>query len=157
MFKKRSVPKKTRLLFVDEKNDLQSNIAEYFVREMYGDLYEVSSAGPKSDCVDCELISVMYQLGYDIRTYTSMDFGNEDLPQEYDYVIFLEKSTYDRVKDDIPFDAPQILHDFGRKENFDKATDDLELYECIKQFIETVRSWCEETFDDPERLKTLVV
>ena len=156
MFKRKSAPK-IRLLFVDENNDLQSNIAEYFVKEMYGDLYEVSSAGPKSDCVDCELISVMYPLGYDIRSYTSMDFGHEDLPKGFDYVIFLEKSTYDRVKDDIPFKAPQILHDFGRKENFEKATDDVELYECIKQLVENVGEWCKSTFADPEALKTMVV
>ncbi len=157
MFRKRSAQKKIRLLFVDAKNDLQSDIAEYFVKEMYGDIYDVSSAGPKSDCVDCELISVMYQLGYDIRTYTSMDFGHKDLPEEFDYVIFLEKSAYDEVKDTIPFKAPQILRDFGRKENFDKATDDLELYECIKEFIEKVREWCETTFADPENLKSMVI
>ena len=50
---------KIRVLLVDERNDLQSQIAEYFLKETYGDIYEIQSAGPQSDYIDCELISVM--------------------------------------------------------------------------------------------------
>ena len=156
MFKRSVSKNKPRILFVDERNDLQSQIAEYFVNQFYGTLYDAYSAGPTSDCIDCELISVMYQLDYDIRTYTSMDFNHEDLPKSYDYIIFLEKSTYDRVKDSMPWDAPMGLVDFGRKENFEDATDDLELFECYKRLIEKVRDWVSETFDDVSKVKALV-
>ena len=37
---------KVRIMFVDEMNDLQSQIAEFFVKEMYEDRYSVQSAGP---------------------------------------------------------------------------------------------------------------
>ena len=157
MFKKSKAVEKVKILLVDEFNDLQSQVAEYFIREMYGDLYEVHSAGPKFECIDCELVSVMYQLGFDIRAGRSKDFRAKEIPLHVDYILFLEKATYDRIKTVIPWDAPQILQDFGRKDNFDEATDDVELFECYKAFIEKVSAWVEETFADPERLKSMVI
>lgn len=147
---------KVKVMFVDEMNDLQSQIAQYFLNEMYGDMYEAYSAGPKWDCIDCELISAMYQEGYDIRAETAKDFRQKKLPGKLDYIVFLEKATYDRIKDVIPWDAPQILSDFGRKSDFD-ATDDCELFECYKKLIEKVRVWVQETFRDPAALGSLVI
>ena len=113
MFRKSKDSEKVKILLVDEYNDLQSQVAEYFIREMYGDIYDVHSAGPKFDCMNCELISVMYQLGYDIRSRRSKDFRDKKIPGKLDYIVFVEKATYDRIKDVIPWDAPQILQDFG--------------------------------------------
>ena len=157
MFRKSKGAEKVKILLVDELNDLQSQVAEYFINEMYGDMYEVQSAGPKFDHIDCELVSVMYQLGYDIRARRAKDFREKKIPAKLDYIIFLEKATYDRIKSVIPWDAPQILQDFGRKDNFEEATDDVELYECYKAFIEKVRVWVEETFDDPAKLASMVI
>ncbi len=157
MFRKSKGAEKVKILLVDELNDLQSQVAEYFINEMYGDMYEVQSAGPKFDYIDCELVSVMYQLGYDIRARRAKDFREKKIPAKLDYIIFLEKATYDRIKDVIPWDAPQILQDFGRKDNFEEATDDVELYECYKAFIEKVRVWVEESFDDPAKLASMVI
>lgn len=148
---------KIRVLLVDERNDLQSQIAEYFLKETYGDIYEVQSAGPTNDFIDCELISVMYQNGYDIRRWSSKKFSRKDIMQKIDYLVFLEKATYDRLKDDVPWEGPQLLKDFGRKENFESATDDKELYDCYVKLIESVRDWVVETFKDPEKLPEMVV
>lgn len=157
MFKKSKSGEKVKILLVDELNDLQSQVAEYFINEMYGDMYDVHSAGPKFDYIDCELISVMYQVGYDIRSWRAKDFREKAIPSKLDYIVFLEKATYDRIKDVIPWNAPHILKDFGRKDNFSEATDDAELAECYKAFIESVRVWVKETFADPENLKSMVI
>lgn len=157
MFRKTKIKRKIRILFIDEFNDLQSQIAEYFMKKMHNDVYDVFSAGPKCDCIDCELVSVMYQMGYDIRSMKAKDFNEKKIPCELDYVVFLEKITYDRIKNSIPWDAPKILMDFGRKDNFDKATNDIELAEYYKQFIENVRMWVEKTFTDFEKLKFMVI
>lgn len=149
-------PAKLKIMFVDEMNDLQSQIAEYFLNEMYGDLYEATSSGPKWDCIDCELISSMYQLGYDIRACSAKDFKSKKLPKKPDYIVFLEKATYDRIKDIIPWDSKQILKDFGRKAGFEKATDDLELFHCYCDLVEEVRVWVRDTFKDPASLESLV-
>ena len=146
---------KVKIMFLDEMNDLQSQIAEYFAKEFYSDKYEVWSAGPKFDFIDCELISVMYQNGYDIRAWNAKDFKAKKMPQKFDYLIFLEKSTYDRIKDTVPYDAKKICFDFGRKENFESATDDRELYDCYVKLIESVKDWVKENLRDPENLETL--
>ena len=157
MFRKSKGSEKVKILLVDEFNDLQSQVAEYFIKEMYGDIYDVHSAGPKFDCINCELVSVMYQIGYDIRAWRAKDFRDKKIPAKLDYIVFMEKATYDRITKVIPWDAPQIMVDFGRNENFEKATDDVELLECYKEFIEKIRSWVEETFADPEKLKSMVI
>lgn len=157
MFRKTKSKHKIKILFVDEFNDLQSQIAEYFIKKMYNDVYDVFSAGPKHNCIDCELVSVMYQMGYDIRSMKAKDFNEKEIPLELDYIVFLEKTTYNEVKDSIPRSAPKILVDFGRKDNFDKATNDIELVDHYKQLIENVRTWVERTFIDFEKLKSMVI
>ena len=153
--KKADKSDKTSILFVDEMNDLQSQIAEYFLTEMYGDIYEVRSAGPKNDHVDCELISVMYQNGHDIRRAVSKDFNAKNMI-EYDYVVFLQQRTYDRIHDAIPFKGKQILKDFGGRENFE-ATDDKELAKCYTDMIISVKEWIKETFSSSESLEKAVL
>ena len=156
MLKKKD-SRKIKIMFVDETNDLQSQIAEFFLHEFYSDTYEEYSAGPKQDCIDCELVSVMYQEGYDIRQERSKDFRDNTLPGKPDYIVFLEKATYDRIKDVIPWDAPQILMDFGRRSNFEGATDDAELAECYIKLIDRIKNWVKETFKDPATLDSRIV
>jgi len=147
--------KKISILFVDETNDLQSQIAEYFLNEFYHNVYDIRSAGPKYDCVDCELVAVMYQNGYDIRRATSKDFNaNNMIP--YDYVIFLQKATYDRIHEIIPHKGKQILKDFGSRADL-KATDDASLAACYIELVERVRTWIKETFSSPDDLEKLVI
>jgi protein-tyrosine-phosphatase len=147
--------KKISVLFVDEMNDLQSQIAEYFLTTMYPDVYEVRSAGPKYDFVDCELVATMYQNGHDIRRATSKDVNaNNMIP--YDFIVFLQKETYDRIHDVIPFAGKQILKYFGSRKDL-KATDDKELFECYTDLAERVREWVKGTFSSPENLEKLVI
>jgi len=147
--------KRTAVLFVDEMNDLQSQIAEYFLTALYPNVYEIRSAGPKHDHVDCELVALMYQSGYDIRRATSKDFTANNMIT-YDYVVFLQKATYDRIHGIIPFTGKQILKDFGSRADF-KATDDASLAECYLDLVERVRVWVKETFSSPENLDKMVI
>ena len=152
---RRADPNKVAVLFVDEMNDLQSQIAEYFLTEFYNDVYEVRSAGPKNDHVDCELVSVMYQNGHDIRRAVSKDFNAKNMIT-YDYIVFLQKDTYDRIRHAIPFKGKHILKDFGKREDF-RATDDLELAACYSNLTEAVREWVRESFSSPENLEKMVI
>ena len=146
---------KIAVLFVDETNDLQSQIAEHFLTEFYSDIYEIRSAGPKNDHVDCELVAVMYQNGHDIRRATSKDFAAKNMIK-YDYIVFLQKETYDRIREVIPFKGKHILKDFGSRADF-KATDDKELADCYTSLTEAVKEWVRETFSSPENLERLVI
>ena len=161
MFGKKKAAKKEEsskisVLFVDEMNSLQSQIAEHFLTEFYNDVYEVRSAGPKNDCVDCELVSVMYQNGYDIRRSVSKDFNAKTMLPEYDHIVFLQKETYDRIREKMPFEGKHTLKDFGKKEEF-RATDDVELAKCYSDLTEAVKEWVRETFSSPENLRKTVI
>jgi protein-tyrosine-phosphatase len=146
---------KVAVLFVDEMNDLQSQIAEHFLLEFYGDVYEVRSAGPRNDHIDCELISVLYQNGIDIRRATSKSFDAKTMI-EYDFIVFLQKETYERIRSVIPFNGKHILKDLGGKADF-KATDDKELADCYMNLTNAVRDWVKETFATPDDLEKLVI
>ncbi|AIZ57298.1 protein ArsC [Candidatus Methanoplasma termitum] len=150
--------KKVRVLFVEEKNDLVSQLAEHFTKEYFGNKYDVYSAGPKKDIIDCELISVMYQMGNDMRRQVSKDFKDRDYlrdEEDYDLIIFLQKSTFDEWAKRTPWQGKQILFELERTENF-QATDDLELANCYSELIDRVSSWVKENMADPGKLRTMI-
>ncbi|MCQ2069763.1 MAG: hypothetical protein MJZ68_01355 [archaeon] len=150
--------KKIKLLFVDELNNESSQLAEYFTRQLYPDLYDVYSAGPKHDIIDCDLLSVMYCRGDDLRNMISKDFDNmEHLPKDgdYDFIIWTEKGIYDRIAHKSPWQNKQCLVDFGCREKFN-ATDDAELAECFQDMADKIMMWVKENLKDPENLKNLV-
>ena len=156
MFKKKDT--KLRVLFVDQKNDFVSQIAEYFANKLYPDVYEVYSAGPEKDFIDCELISAMYQNGEDLRRQVSKDFKDKDFlreDEEYDYVVFLEKSTFDEWASKTPWKVKQILAPMRTRQEY-TATDDLELFQDYIRSMEEVRGWVKANMKDPETLKSLV-
>lgn len=158
ILKKNKNVKKTRILFVDSLNNLSSQLAEYYTNQIYGDLYEVYSAGPKKDIIDCDLLSVMYQRGEDLRNMVSKDFmDTKRLPEdaEYDFIIWTEKDVFDELHAQSPWAGKQILADMGKRSEFD-ATDDVELAYCLAEMADRVQAWVKENLADPETLKSLV-
>ncbi len=150
--------KKVRVLFVEQKNDYVSQIAEHFTNQLYSNTYEVYSAGPEKDIIDCEMISSLYQCGEDIRRQVSKDFKDRDYLREdedYDFVIFMEKATFDEWADKTPWKGKQILAPMRMRSEF-TATDDLELYNEYVAVMEQVRTWVSENMKDPEKLSSMV-
>ena len=158
MAKEKKDAKKTMVLFVDRLNDLPSQLGEYYTKKLYPDLYQVYSAGPKKDMVDCDLLSVMYVQGDDLRYQFSKDFfDTEHLPkgEPYDYVIYTQKDVFDELAHKSPWQGRQILAHKGSREEF-TCTDDAELADELRAMADRVRKWVEENMDDPEKLKALV-
>ncbi len=150
--------KKTIVLFVDSKNDLTSQLAEYYTKQLYPNLYEVYSAGPEKDIVDCDLLSVMYCQGDDLRLQTSKDFfDQEHLPkgEPYDYVVYTQKPVFDEFAKKSPWQGRQILAHLGTREEF-TATDDAELARDLLAMADRVREWVKSNMDDPAKLKAMV-
>lgn len=150
--------RKLRVLFVDSKNNLSSQLAEYFAKEMFPSKYEVFSAGPEHDIIDCDLLSVMYQRGIDIRNQVSKDFQDtKRLPQdaEFDIIIWTEKEIFDEIHSQSPWAGRQILADMGKRSEFE-CTDDAELAQCLSDLADRVEAWVKENMADPEKLKSLV-
>ncbi len=156
MLKKRE--NKVRVLFVEQKNDFVSQIAEYYVKKMFPDIYEAYSAGPEHDIVDCEMISSLYQNGEDLRRQVSKDFKDRDFLREdenYDYVVYLQKSTFDEWASRTPWKGRQILAPMRMREEY-TATDDLELFRDYTATMEEVKAWVKENMKDPATLAGLV-
>lgn len=150
--------RKLKVLFIDEKNDQTSQLAEFFTRKFYGDRYDVYSAAPEHDLVDCEMISVMYQMGEDMRRQISKDFRDRDHlrdDEDYDIVIYLRKNIFDEWAKRTPWQGKQMVFDLGTSADFD-ATDDLELAMCYADMIEKVRGWVKENMNDADKLRTMI-
>lgn len=150
--------KKAKVLFIDENNDQTSQLAEYFTRKFFDDRYEVYSAAPKHDLVDCEMISVMYQMGEDMRRQVSKDFRDRDYlrdDEDYDLVVYLRQNVFDEWAKRTPWQGKQIVYDLGSKDDFD-ATDDLELSMCYADMIEKVRNWVKDNMDDVDKLNSMI-
>jgi arsenate reductase (thioredoxin) len=157
MFKKPVI--KFRVMFVDQKNDSTSQLAEYFTRQMFSEIYDVYSAGPEHDIVDCDMISVMYQSGEDMRRQVSKDFKNTELLREdgdYDAVVYLAKTSFDEWASRTPWQGKQIFVDMGSVKDY-TATDDAELAIAYEKLIAKVRSWVSENMKDPNKLKMMMV
>ena len=158
MAREKKDAKKTMVLFVDRLNDLASQLGEYYTKQLYPNLYEVYSAGPKKDIVDCDLLSVMYCQGDDLRLQYSKDFfDTEHLPEgePYDYIVYMQKDVFDELAHKSPWQGRQILAHMGSREEF-KCTDDAELADELRAMADRVRKWVKENMDDPEKLKALV-
>ena len=157
MFGKKA-EKRTRILFLDRKNDYVSQLAEYFANQMYEERYEVYSAGFEHDIIDCDLISVMYQNGEDMRRQVAKDLKNQELlPKDnfYDFVVYLEKPIFEEYSKKSPWQGKQILAPMIAREDF-TATDDAELFEDYVKVIDQVREWVKENLKDTEKLSALV-
>lgn len=147
-----------RILFLDRKNDYVSQLAEYFTNQFYEGSYEVYSAGFEHDIIDCDLISVMYQNGEDMRRQVSKDLKNEELLPKglvFDYVVYMEQPIFDEYSKKSPWQGKQILAPMIAREDF-TATDDAELYDDYVKVIEQVKAWVKENLKDPKGLAALV-
>lgn len=158
LMNKQKNARKMRVLFVDSKNNLSSQLAEYFVNELYPTKYEAYSAGPEHDIIDCDLLAVMYQRGIDLRSMVSKDFQDtKRLPEdaEYDIIVWTEKEVFDELHGQSPWAGKQILADMGTRSEF-TATDDFELAQCLNELADKVCAWVKENMADPEKLRSLV-
>lgn len=135
--------KKRKVLFVDKKNNLQSQIAEYILEKDHSVLFESYSAGPEYDIVDCDLLPCMLSSGDDLRRHFSKSFeAVRDM--EFDYLVLLEDLPDEDLKR-APKHKKVIRHPFGGRSTF-QATDDFEMDECYKSLVEEIRAWVDITF-----------
>lgn len=158
MFGRKESKPKVRILFVESKNDFASQMAEYFARQLYDDRYEVYSAGPEKDIVDCDMISAMYESGEDIRRQISKDFKDRDFLREdedYDIVVYMDRPTFEEWSGRTPWKGRQLLADVRQRSDF-TATDDAELFDEYVRCMNEMREWVRANLADPEKLRSMV-
>lgn len=79
---------KTRVLFICTHNSARSQMAEGFLRHLYGDRYEAVSAGTEPSRVNPYAVRVMAEAGIDISGHTAKSIDAFD-DQDFDLAVTL--------------------------------------------------------------------
>lgn len=103
---------KKKVLFLCTHNSARSQMAEGFLRSVYGDLYEAYSTGVEATTVNPFAVMVMKEIGIDISGQYSKT------PQEYQDIIFDLAVT---VCDNAKAICPIIITNLERPTKLTKA------------------------------------
>ena len=133
---------KRRVLFICTHNAARSQMAEGLVRALYGNRYEVFSAGTDPGIVSPFAIKVMAEIGLDISSHYSksiQEFSN----QSFDYVV----TVCDHAKESCPFfpGGKKILHKSFEDPSSLTGTEE-EIMAGFRRVRNAIRSWIENEF-----------
>ena len=133
---------KRRVLFICTHNAARSQMAEGLVRALYGNRYEVFSAGTDTGIVSPFAIKVMAEIGLDISSHYSksiQEFSN----QSFDYVV----TVCDHAKESCPFfpGGKKILHKSFEDPSSLTGTEE-EIMAGFRRVRNAIRSWIENEF-----------
>lgn len=143
---------KKKVLFICYHNSARSQMAEGLLRALYGDRYEVHSAGIEATRVDPRAVKVMNEIGIDISGQHSKRMD------EYRGILFdLAVTVCDKAKEACPIcgislkapatepAAKKAIH----KTFIDPATaegSEEEQLKVFRQMRDEIKSWITEAF-----------
>jgi len=133
---------KTRVIFVCTGNTGRSQIAEALLRHRHGDRYEVFSAGTDPGIPDRLVLQALSKLGIDITGARSKGL-DEFRGSEFDFAVTLCDGAH-AVCPVVPGAKTTIHRAFPDPADFGGNED--ERLARIKELIEQIRAWLEETF-----------
>jgi arsenate reductase len=131
-----------KVLFLCTHNSARSHMAEGFLRTLFGNRYEVCSAGTDPNEVNPLSVKVMAEVGIDISDHQSNSV-EDFLDQEWDYVV----TVCDRANETCPFfpgGKEKIHRGFGDPAAL-KGSED-ERMVAFRLVRDEIRRWIEETF-----------
>jgi len=138
---------KLRVLFLCTHNSARSQMAEGLLRALYGDRYEVVSAGTEPTSVHPLAVQVMAEIGIDISSHQSNSVEElRNLP--FDFVV----TVCDRAKEQCPWfpGAQRFLHHSFedpasvRGSEFDRLV-------AFRRVRDQLRQWIIQTFGAVEQ------
>lgn len=132
-----------KVLFLCTHNSARSQMAEGLLRSMYGDKYEVFSAGTEVTKVNSFVAKSMAQIGIDLSSHRSKSI-EEFKNQEIDTVV----TVCDNAKEACPFfaGAKEVIHQsFSDPSQFTGT--EAEILEQVAVVRDEIRTWIEETFN----------
>ena len=129
--------KKTKVLFVCTNNSARSQMAEGILRHLYGDLYEVYSAGTDPTMVNPLGIAALKEIGIDISHHRSK--GISELGEmNFDVAV----TVCDRSNNNCPF-VP------GAKMTVHRSFADPDDPASFRKVRDEIKQWIAGTFRDP--------
>jgi arsenate reductase len=145
-------PEKKKVLFLCFHNSSRSQLAEGLLRTMYGDRYEVHSAGVEASKVDPRAIKVMSEIGIDISGQRSKAMN------EFRVILFdLAVTVCDKAKEMCPIcgvslkasvNAPaarETIHMNFKDPAVAEGSEEDQL-SAFRQSRDEIRNWIEQTF-----------
>ena len=132
-----------KVLFICTHNSARSQIAEGLLRKVYGDRYEVYSAGTEPTSVNPNAIKVMAEIGIDISSHYSKSI-DEFKGTQFDYVV----TVCDNAKESCPYfpgGGTKLHQSFADPSKF-KGTDP-EILAGFRQVRDEIKDWIEKSFN----------
>lgn len=132
---------KEKVLFVCTHNSCRSQMAEGFLRYLYGDYYESYSAGLEVTEVNPYAIRVMMEVGIDISKHRSKSI-EEFRGMVFDYVV----TVCDSAREKCPFfPGKKIIHkSFEDPAEF--IGEEEEKLNVFRRVRDEIKDWIIETF-----------
>lgn len=134
---------KKRVLFLCTHNSARSQMAEGLFRDLYGDKYEVFSAGTKPGEVNPNSIEVMKEIGIDITNHYSKNI-KDFIDEDFDYVI----TVCGGAKEACPFfpgGKKQLHKDFEDPSSFSGNKE--EVLAKFREIRDELKEWIEDFFN----------
>ncbi len=138
---------KQRVLFLCTHNSARSQMAEGLLRALYGDRYEVLSAGTEPTSVHPLAVQVMAEIGIDISNHRSKsveEFHN----LSFDLVV----TVCDRAKEQCPWfpGARRLLH-HSFEDPASVHGSELDRLAAFRRVRDQLRHWIIQTFGTSEQ------
>ena len=135
------MPKK-KVLFICTHNSARSQMAEGILRMLYGDQYEVYSAGTNPAGVNPYAVKVMKEIGIDITNHRSKSI-EEFYGMSFDYVV----TVCDSAKEACPFfpGGKTYLHKGFEDPSKCEGAEEEKL-RLFRQIRDEIMEWIKKTF-----------
>jgi arsenate reductase len=152
---------KMKVLFLCEHNSARSQMAEGLLRHLYGEKYEVFSAGPNPTQVNPFAIKVMAEIWIDISKQTSKsiaEFRNKQIDLVVSVCKTSAKLTCSLCSSPIAMGRPEIInttipgvkhylhHGFNDPSEVDESDD--EKIAAFRSTRDDIKKWIFDSFAD---------
>ena len=139
---------KKRVLFICTHNSARSQMAEGLLKALYGDKYEVFSAGTHPTRVNPYAIEVMKEIGIDISNHYSKSV-NEFLGMKIDYVV----TVCDSAKEECPYfpGGKAYIHKSFEDPSSVVGTHEEKL-EVFRKVRDEIKKWIEKTLGEDNNI-----
>jgi arsenate reductase len=138
---------KKKVLFICTHNSARSQMAEGLMRKIYGEDYDVYSAGTNPSEINAYAIQVMEEIGIDVSHQRSKSV-DEYHNMKFDYVI----TVCDQAKESCPFFPGGIIIHKGFKDPSQSHGTEEEILDAFRKARDEIKDWVEE-FVKSERKK----
>jgi arsenate reductase (thioredoxin) len=134
---------KKRIIFICTHNSARSQMAEGILRNMYGDKFEVYSAGTEPSRVHPYAIRTMEEIGIDIKEHTSKNL-ERFTDMDFDYVV----TVCDRANEACPVfpGGKKHLHKGFTDPSKFRGKDD-EIMAGFRAVRDEIKCWIESEFE----------